>query len=397
MARTEVTRTITLAELAPAGKTDYTNSPKPIKGLLWLTCAIAVMGIAPARAQTALSQSSTVKIMTQNIDEGTDETFIVEALFGYLPLPEAVDLTYAELAASHLKERAALIARQIAAQKADIVALEEVALWRTGPDPQHATTPLYDQLAYLVEDLGKLGAPYVVAGINIPEDIALAGNQIGALRLTERNVLLVRAEFRWPPFYVSDVQSHVFSSVLTIGTLQVPAGWISATVHVGDKRFVLAMVHLESTVPGTDAATVQEAQAQELIQTLSSATVPVLDLRRLQLRRQRQSRCARPNADRRHDPGGGLHRCVEVAPQRRPWEYLEPLFGGSVANILPGADSCREDRPVLHTRHDRAYGRSGDRTSAGRLLAAGWIRPRGPRRNVCAVTWGRQSAWQDFW
>ena len=272
MFRTKVTRTLTLAGLAPAGQPKQRECRSP----LWLACAVAAIAIAPAQAQTAPTHSSTVKIMTQNIDEGTDETFIVEALFGYMPLPDAVDLTYAELQASHLRERAALIAGQIAAQKADIVALEEVALWRTGPDPQHAFTPLYDQLAYLVEDLARLRAPYVVAGVNIPEDIALAGNQIGALRLTERNVLLVRAEFRWPPFYVSDVQSHVFSSVLTIGTLQIPAGWISATVHVGNKQFILAMVHLESTVPGTDAATVQEAQAQELIQTLSGATVPVL-------------------------------------------------------------------------------------------------------------------------
>lgn len=275
MTRMKVKRTFTPAGFTSAGRLDCSNGPKRIPSLLWLAFAVAALVGTPARAQTA-GQSSSIKVMTQNIDEGTDETFIVTALFGYMPLPEAVDITYAELQASRLKGRAELIAGQIVAQKPDIVALEEVALWRTGPDPQHAVIPLYDQLKYIVDDLGKLGAPYLVAGVDIPEDIALAGNKISALRLTERNVLLVRAEFRWPPFYVSDVQSHVFSSVLTIGTLQIPAGWISATVHAGGKQFILAMAHLESTVPGTDSITVQEAQAQELIQTLSSATVPVL-------------------------------------------------------------------------------------------------------------------------
>jgi len=235
------------------------------------------MRIAPAQAQTTGEAVPGVKIMTQNIDEGTDEGYLVAALFGAMPLPDAVDLTYAELHASHLQERARLIAGQIAAQAPDIVTLEEVALWRTGPDTQHAFHPIYDQLRYLLSDLVRLRAPYVVAGINTPEDIALAGNKLGALRLTERNVLLVRAELRWPSLYLSDVQSHIFSAVLDIGGLQVPAGWISATVHAGNKQFRLAMVHLGSTVPGYPPATdVQVAQAQELIQTLSSSTLPVL-------------------------------------------------------------------------------------------------------------------------
>ena len=226
---------------------------------------------------TAASGGSTVKIMTQNIDQGTGEGYIIAALFGQMPLGDAVDLTYAELQASHLKQRAALIAEQIAAQKPDIVVLQEVTLWRIGPDPEHAFTPVYDQLVYLLWYLLKQGVPYVVAGVNMVDDVALPGNQIGALRLTDYNVLLARAEFRRPPFYLTDVQSHIFNATLEIGGLTVPSGWISATVHLGNKQFVLAAVHLESTVPGYPPATdVQVAQAQELIETLSSATSPVV-------------------------------------------------------------------------------------------------------------------------
>ena len=59
--------------------------------------------------------------------------------------------------------------------------------------------------------------------------------------------------------------------------MQVASGWISATVHVGNEQFLLAGAHLESTIPGYSPATdVQVAQAQELIQTLSSVTIPVV-------------------------------------------------------------------------------------------------------------------------
>jgi len=238
---------------------------------------LAFLVMAVLAFTSAANAGSTVKIMTQNIDQGTGEGYIVAALFGQMPLPDAVDLTFAELQASHLKQRAGLIAEQIAAQKPDIVALQEVTLWRTGPDTAHAFTPVYDQLVYLLSDLLKRGVPYVVAGLNTVDDVALPGNRIGALRLTDRNVLLARAAFRWPPFYLSDMQSHIFTAALELGGLTVPSGWISATVHLGNQKFILAAVHLESTVPGyPPAIDVQVAQAQELLDTLSSATSPVV-------------------------------------------------------------------------------------------------------------------------
>ncbi|HTQ55700.1 MAG TPA: endonuclease/exonuclease/phosphatase family protein [Bryobacteraceae bacterium] len=239
--------------------------------------AVAFLLLAVLVPAASASGSPNLKIMTQNIDQGTGEGYIVAALFGAMPLPDAVDLTYQELQASHLRQRAGLIAQQIAAQKPDIVVLQEVTLWRTGPDIDHAFTPVYDQLSYLLWDMLRLGVPYVVGGVNTVDDVALAGNQIGALRLTDRNVLLVRAQFHWPPLFLSDVKSHIFSTVLDIGGLEVPSGWISATVHVGDQQFMLAGAHLESTVPGYSPATdVQVAQAQELIDTLSTVTMPVV-------------------------------------------------------------------------------------------------------------------------
>jgi len=315
MTQTRLTRTLTPAGFVRVGKSDYTNRPKRISALFWLACAVAAVAIAPAQAHAAGS-GSTVKIITQNIDEGTGEGYIVAALFGQLPLPGAVDLTFAELQASHIQERAGLITAQTAGQKPDIVTLQEVALWRTGPDTEHAFTPIYDQLDYYVSDLLKLGVWYVVGGINTVEDVTLAGNKIGALRLTERNVLLVRADLRRPAFCLSDVQSHIFSAVLNIGGLQVPCGWISATVHVGDQQFLLAMVHLESTVTGyPPATTVQVAQTQELIQALSGSTLPVL-------------LCGDFNSDANDNPSAPDYTptadMIQAAGYTETWKLLHP-------------------------------------------------------------------------
>lgn len=272
----------------------------------------------------AANGSSTVKIMTQNVDQGTGEGYIVGALFGMGTLPDAVDLTYAELQASHLVERAGLIAGQIAAAKPDLVALQEVTLWRTGPDIKHAFTPVYDQLTYLLWDLLRQGVPYLVVGINTVDDVALAGNQIGALRLTSRNVFLARAQFRWPPLYVSDVQSHIFSNVLDIGGLQVPSGWISATVHMGNKQFLLAAAHLESTIPGYPPATdVQVAQAEELIQALSSATMPVI-------------LCGDFNSDANDDPNApDPTPSADLIQQAGYTEAWKLLHSGDLGNTWP--------------------------------------------------------------
>src|SRR5215831_8957279 len=85
-----------------------------------------------------------VTIMTQNMDAGTDLSYIVALLESDPQL--GVDLTLAEIQASNIPQRADLLATQIAAAAPQLVALQEATLWRIGPTPETATTVLYDQL-----------------------------------------------------------------------------------------------------------------------------------------------------------------------------------------------------------------------------------------------------------
>jgi endonuclease/exonuclease/phosphatase family metal-dependent hydrolase len=229
---------------------------------------------------TAAANAANIKIMTQNMDQGTGEGYIVAAASGAIPdlsVADAVDLTFAELQAGHLSQRAGLIAGKIAEQKPDLVCLQEVTLWRTGPSPTTAAIPVYDQLTFLLMELLKRGQFYYTVAVNTADDVTLPGNKIGALRVTSRNVLLARLDMRSPKLYFTDVHSHVFSNALDIFGLEVKSGWFSAVVHEGSKRFLFVGTHLQSAVPGyPPAIETQVAQTQELLSALQSSNDPVV-------------------------------------------------------------------------------------------------------------------------
>src|ERR1041384_5338768 len=90
----------------------------------------------------ATDHASDITIMTQNMDDSTDQTYIVAAAMNLIPgftIPDAVDLTFAEVQASHLPARAVALAKQIAQRKPHILALQEASLWRVGTTPATAT------------------------------------------------------------------------------------------------------------------------------------------------------------------------------------------------------------------------------------------------------------------
>ena len=241
------------------------------KPIVFLCLMLAVTGGGFA------AEPAPVTIMTQNMDAGTDLTFAIAELLGILPPGVGVELTYEEILSAAIPQRAALLAAQVAAKKPDLLALQEATLWRTGASADTATTVLFDQLQLLLSSLAADGVPYDMVAVNSLIDVAFPKASGGALRITDRNVLLIRADLRPPAFHVSDVHANTFDAQLLLGGLQVPAGWISAIVHTGNRHFRLVTTHLQSAVPGDPAATtIQMAQANQLIQELRNSTVPVV-------------------------------------------------------------------------------------------------------------------------
>jgi endonuclease/exonuclease/phosphatase family metal-dependent hydrolase len=222
------------------------------------------------------AQTSSIKVMTRNMDAGTDFGFI----FGATSLQELVagtEATFAEVDASRIPERAVAIADEIDAARPDVVALQEVTQYWTRT-PGGAPQVRYDQLSALLTSLigrGLIYSPVAVNQLLAAEAPLSSGLLFGIM---DSDVILVRAGLA-----TSQAQSHRFSPDATltlplpIGNLPLWQGWSSVDVTVGGKTVRVVDTHLLSVfkvLPPSLA--VQIAQAGELAQALTGVTVPVI-------------------------------------------------------------------------------------------------------------------------
>ena len=208
-----------------------------------------------------------VKVMTRNMYFGADLTRSIAA--GTIPeLLDANAQIYTNVIHSDIPARARLIAREIARTRPDLVGLQEVSQWLSGPlgDPADATTVEYDQLASLLHWLALYGAPYKV--VKAQQQIAIespAGAPYGKdFRLVDRDVILAP---KWgsPGVTLSNATGanfvNNFSVTTGVGaTIEVKRGWVSVDVNAKGRKFRFVNTHLESFHPGFRAQ-----QAGELV------------------------------------------------------------------------------------------------------------------------------------
>jgi endonuclease/exonuclease/phosphatase family metal-dependent hydrolase len=98
-----------------------------------------------------------------------------------------------QVQATDFPARAKLLAREVRRTKPDVIGLQEVALWRRGPDgaadaeATQATTTVYDFLATLRGELGaryRLGNVQTEAGIEAPTSLGYDVRKRGTVILT---------------------------------------------------------------------------------------------------------------------------------------------------------------------------------------------------------------------
>lgn len=251
------------------------------------------------------SQAKQVNVMTRNLYLGADLTPAITAS-GLTAFTEATGQILREVTANSFPTRARGLAQEILKKKPDIVGLQEVALWRTGPPSLEvflntgasptATTVRYDYLSELMAQLNKgkgkggKGKPqYRVAVAQDEFDFEAPANENGVPgdgpngaipnaeingRLTMRDVILVRngagATFKRP-------RAGHFASLLTVTVsgvnLSVTRGWTSIDAKVrGSHEFRFVNTHLEAFDDAAQVPSIRALQAGELVAPTGPAT-----------------------------------------------------------------------------------------------------------------------------
>jgi len=197
-----------------------------------------------------------------------------------------VAAAHAQILQSNFPLRAEALAEQIVRRDPDLVALQEVALIRRqspgdrfvgGTIP--ATDIELDYLAILLRALQSHGGHYVVASQVQDTDVEVplwTGASFDDVRLTDRDVILVRTDLPRGQLLISNPQAGNFTAALPLpigGTAL--RGWCSIDVQTRGRSLRFINTHLEDLLP-PGLPNIQLAQAFELLTVPANAPLPVI-------------------------------------------------------------------------------------------------------------------------
>jgi endonuclease/exonuclease/phosphatase family metal-dependent hydrolase len=242
-------------------------------------------------------------VMTRNLYLGADLTPAIAAK-NTNEFVQANGKILRDVTANNFPVRAKGLAKEILKKEPDLVGLQEVALWRTGPPSLEpllspagptATTVRYDYLAELLAQLNKGKKRYRVAVVQQEFDFEAPGdeNQIAGDgpngfikdaeingRLTMRDVILVRLG---SGVVTSSPRKGNFAAMLTVQLsgveVKVLRGWTAIDAKVrGSKKFRFVNTHLEAFDDSNQVPSIRAQQAAELVAKGGPATtsLPVI-------------------------------------------------------------------------------------------------------------------------
>jgi endonuclease/exonuclease/phosphatase family metal-dependent hydrolase len=225
---------------------------------------------------------ATLKVMTRNLYFGAEinASLVVPTA---AQIPPVVAGLWAAVQQSDFPGRAKLIVDEIVAEQPDIIAFQEMELFRTqspsdfvpGASPNAETVaPNGDMLAIIEGELAARGLDYGEPVLVDPHtDIELpavdASGAIYDLRMTDRNVVFVR-----PSISASNPRGQDFASSFSVPlggfgsgiSIKLTRGFGAVDLVADDVPFTLVNTHLEI---GGFLASDQEAQAKNLVDALA--------------------------------------------------------------------------------------------------------------------------------
>ena len=270
--------------------------------LLALTVPL-ILALFAGSAAAKFGPGHQVNVMTRNLYLGADLTPAIAAK-STKEFVEANGKILRDVTANNFPVRVKGLAREINTKAPDLVGLQEVALWRTGPPSLEpllgttgatATTVRYDYLKELLAQLNKGKKRYRVAVVQQEFDFEAPAdeNQVpndgpnGLIkdaeingRLTMRDVILVRLG---AGVVTSRPRKGNFQNMLTVQLsgveVRVLRGWTALDAKVrGSKKFRFVNTHLEAFDDSSQVPSIRALQAGELVGKGGPATtsLPVI-------------------------------------------------------------------------------------------------------------------------
>jgi hypothetical protein len=248
---------------------------------------------APANAAPKDPPGRPITVMTRNLYLGADINRPVEAALAaqqaggstieiLTALANATHVTRAIVDDTNFPARSELIASEIARTRPDLVGLQEVALWRSGPlqlnlaGVPNAGTVDYDFLQILLDDLADLGLDYEAVKVGMRADVeapsflgspAAPSGVVRDVRLTMHDVILMRADNglrvtgEGGAAYAANLAFEVVPGV----NVNFTRGYDWVDVRAGATRLRFLNTHLEAF-----SSRLALAQASEMLQATAT-------------------------------------------------------------------------------------------------------------------------------
>jgi Endonuclease/Exonuclease/phosphatase family len=270
--------------------------PRALVAGLAALVALTALVAAPGADAKKKAKTVPVKVMTRNIFLGADLGPGLEAN-GAEEFVDAAGKIFREVDQTDFPRRAKGLAAEVKQTKPDLIGLQEVALWRTGPVNLNAAltnTPVatdvrYDFLQILLGELKAAGLSYKAAVVKEEfdfegpadvDDTDATGSPFGADlngRLTMRDVILVNKDSKVEA-KLKNPQSDTYSSLFTPvvgGIVPVPVtrGWTAGdiTVQKGKgkskvkRKFRFVNTHFEAFDDRNQRPSIRAQQAAEVV------------------------------------------------------------------------------------------------------------------------------------
>ena len=314
---------------------------------VWILIFFVAVLLVPPTANGQDDGKAVVKVMTYNVNEGTDFIEVLSAT-NFPDFQEAVAVTLRNIDSTKPPLRMQAVAREIAQTQPDLVGLQEVTTWSVNGQER------YNMLGDLLTALHDLGSDY--NKVVEVQEFQLQGvtPDFTVVQGVNHDVILARAD---PDMELSNVRQASFSdSILlhiptVLGTFTIIRGWGSVDVTLHGQSFRFVVSHLEQYLPV--ALPLQEAQALELAAAATAGTSDPVII------------AVDANADALGvDPSIATYQLIRSLGFGDAWAAVHPNEPGATWGSM---EDPNDPRPPVHQRIDYIFFKDGVRALNAQL------------------------------